>query len=65
MVGIAFLALGFNIFFRKGKDFPETEVGKNKNMRDLGISCVKCEEIKRYKKTRKLKINPKELTIIR
>ena len=44
-VGIAFIALGFNIFFRK-KKFPQTEIGRNKEMRKLGITCAKSEEIK-------------------
>ena len=45
LVGISFLAIGFNIFFRK-KKFPQTSVGKNKEMRKLGLSCAKSEEIK-------------------
>lgn len=47
LVGLAFIGLGFNIFFRKRK-FPETEVGKNKNMKSLGLSCAKCDEWKKF-----------------
>ncbi len=43
LVASAFLLLGLNIFFLKRK-FPETEVGKNKNMNKLGLVCPKCEE---------------------
>lgn len=43
---IAVTAMGFNIFFRKNKKFPETSVGKNKDMRKLGLSCAKHEEIR-------------------
>ncbi|MBN2482542.1 MAG: hypothetical protein JXB19_12440 [Bacteroidales bacterium] len=48
-VGLAFLMLGMNIFFFRRK-FPETEVGKNKNMIRLGLSCPQCEEKKRYRR---------------
>ncbi len=45
LVAISFIAIGFNIFFRK-KKFPQTSVGGNKEMRKLGLSCAKHEEIK-------------------
>ncbi|HRW63870.1 MAG TPA: hypothetical protein P5132_10290 [Bacteroidales bacterium] len=46
LLTIAFLGMGFNIFFRKNKKFPQTSVGKNKDMRKLGLSCAKHEEIR-------------------
>lgn len=46
LMTIAFLALGFNVFFRKNKKFPETSVGKNRDMRKMGLSCAKHEEIR-------------------
>lgn len=52
ILGLAFLAMGFNIFFRK-KKFPEFEVGHNKDMRKLGIHCAKYEELKCHKKLKK------------
>ncbi len=54
LVGIAIVGLGVNIFFRKQK-FPETEVGKNKNMRALGLSCVKCDEMRKFREAQKFK----------
>ena len=67
VVGISFLALGVNIFFVKGRDFPETEVGKNKTMRSMGIVCTKCEEGRKYREAkRKLatkNINPNKLSL--
>ncbi len=67
IVAVSFIGLGFNIFFVKGKTFPETEVGKNKNMREMGIFCVKCEEGRKFREAkRKLaakNINPQNLTI--
>lgn len=56
IVGIAFLGIGLNIFFRKGGKFPETEVGTNRHMRELGIKCTRCEELRKYNEyKRKLK----------
>lgn len=42
-VGIAVFAMCFNIIFRK-KEFPNSDVGSNENMRKLGIRCMKDEE---------------------
>jgi hypothetical protein len=67
VVGVSFIALGINIFFVKGRSFPETEVGKNKTMREMGIYCVKCEEGKKHREAkRKLaakNINPANLKL--
>lgn len=40
LVTVAFLLLGFNIFFRK-KEFPDTHVGHNKEMKKRKIVCAK------------------------
>ena len=67
VVGISFLALGFNIFFVKGRNFPETEVGKNRTMRNMGIYCVKCEEGKKFREAKRKiaakNINPANLKL--
>jgi hypothetical protein len=60
IVGVAFVGIGLNIFFRKDGKFPETEVGTNRHMRELGIKCTRCEELriyKEYKRKMKPKIN--------
>ena len=44
LIAISFIGLGVNIFFRKDGKFPETEIGQNKEMKKLGITCVKCDE---------------------
>ncbi len=59
LLGIAFIGFATQILFKnlilnkKGK-FPQISIGKNKNMRKLGLRCAKCEEIKSCK-TKKLK----------
>jgi hypothetical protein len=50
-LGLCVAGLAFNILFRKNGKFPETEVGKNTNMRKLGITCVKHEEMNCLKKS--------------
>jgi hypothetical protein len=53
MVGIAFLALGIGIFILPARKFPETEVGHNRHMRELGITCAKCEEQRSWREMKK------------
>ena len=64
VVVISFVFLGFNIFFRK-KSFPETEIGRNREMRKLGLTCPKCEEIRDHRKKKTIsRIDPEKLRII-
>lgn len=44
LVLISVFLLSFNIIFKRGGKFPETEVGHNKNMKNLGLRCAKSEE---------------------
>lgn len=46
ILSIALLAMGFNVFFRKNKKFPQSSIGHNKEMRKLGITCARSSEIK-------------------
>ena len=45
LLGIAILIMGIKVFFKKGAKFPETSIGKNKEMKKLGLKCAKHEEI--------------------
>jgi hypothetical protein len=60
LVGLSILMLGINIFVF-GRKFPETEVGKNKDMIRLGLRCPHCEERARYRKLQPAKINLESL----
>ena len=53
LLSIAMLGLAFNIIFRKKGKFPAYRVGHNPQMRKIGISCVKHDEIKCFKKSLK------------
>ena len=50
-IALAFVGLGVNIFFRN-RAFPETEVGKNSEMKALGLSCARCQEMKEFREKR-------------
>jgi hypothetical protein len=66
IIAIVFIGLGISIFFRKNGKFPETEIGHNKNMKKLGITCVKCDETRRIKKRYLIqipKIKPSDLRL--
>jgi len=58
LMTVATLLIGLKIFFNKilfnkqGK-FPITSVGHNPEMKKLGITCVKHDELKCYSKTKK------------
>ena len=52
VLALCMAGLGINILLRKGGKFPETEVGSNKNMRKLGITCAKQDELHKWKKAK-------------
>jgi hypothetical protein len=55
LLAIAFIGMGFNIFFRK-KRFPETHIGHSKDMRKLGIVCAQTmDKIERKKVKKEIK----------
>jgi len=45
LLGVAFIGLTFRVLFVKDGRFPETSIGKNKEMQKLGITCAKHDEI--------------------
>jgi hypothetical protein len=49
LMGIAFLGLAFRILFVRQGRFPQISIGKNKQMRGMGITCVRHDELKCYK----------------
>ncbi len=49
MIGIGVFGMCFNIIFRK-KDFPQSDVGANENMKKLGIRCMREEDDERFSK---------------
>ena len=49
LLGIAFIGLTLRILFVRDGRFPETSIGKNKEMRKLGITCAKHDEMNCHK----------------
>ena len=45
-IGLCVLGLGVSIFFRKNGHFPETDISKNKEMKRLGITCPREDELR-------------------
>ena len=52
LVGTGVFVMCFNIIFRK-KDFPNSDVGTNENMKKIGIRCFKEEEMERLEGEKK------------
>ncbi len=38
-VSVSFVIMGIRVLFSKTRTFPVTEIGKNRDMKKLGISC--------------------------
>lgn len=45
LMGLVFAGLSLNLIFKKNGRFPVTSVGRNREMRKRGITCVKHDEI--------------------
>jgi len=44
LMAFAFAGFATQILLKRNGRFPDTSVGGNKKLRELGITCVKCEE---------------------
>jgi len=55
LIGICVLGMCFNIIFRKDGRFPEYEVSQNKEMKKLGIRCMREEDEGIFGKKGKIK----------
>lgn len=47
LIGIGVFGMCFNIIFRH-KEFPQTDVGSNEDMRRMGIRCMREEDDERF-----------------
>jgi CRISPR/Cas system CMR-associated protein Cmr3 (group 5 of RAMP superfamily) len=50
LLSISIAGMAFNLIFRKNGKFPSYRVGHNKDMKKLGINCVKYEELRCHSK---------------
>ena len=53
IVGLCVFGMCFNIIFRKDGKFPEYEVSRNEEMRQLGIRCMHEEDAALFGKEKK------------
>lgn len=53
LISIAMLGMALNILVKKKGKFPAYQVGHNRDMHKIGISCVKHDEKKAHWKRRK------------
>ena len=53
IIAVSFLAMGISVFVRKDGKFPTFEIGKNKEMKKLGITCAKHDELKCHNRLKK------------
>ncbi len=44
IVGMSLVAMSFRLLFSRKASFPVTEIGKNPQMKKLGIRCPRAEE---------------------
>ena len=54
VVAFAVFALAVQIIFSKKKEFPDTHIGHNPNMKGLGITCATTFDKIEQKKGRKI-----------
>lgn len=64
-IGASFILMSIRTLMKRDGRFPNTSVSGNKKLKELGITCAKCDEMARYRKLRKqrIKINPRELRV--
>lgn len=58
LVGIALIALSIGILLKRG--FPETHIGRNKRMRDRGITCANTTDANDRKNYKAIDIKEEE-----
>lgn len=49
LLAIAMVGMAMTILIKKGGKFPNGSVGKNKKLREKGLRCEKCDEMKMCK----------------
>lgn len=57
LVALGFAGLAITILIKKGGKFPQTSIGKNKEMGRRGIHCVKHEELNKHRQRIKNQID--------
>ncbi len=57
LLGISLIGLGIGILWKKEGGFPEIHIGRNKAMKDRGITCANTADRQERKHYHAVKIN--------
>ena len=49
IIALSLIGLSISMLVKKGGKFPSSSVGKNKEMKARGITCVRHDELKCYR----------------
>jgi hypothetical protein len=65
-VAVAFMLMAIRMLVVRGGKFPNTSVSGNRHLRQMGITCAKCDEQAKFNRMhrKKIKVNPFELKVI-
>ncbi len=56
IIALSLIGLSIRILVKKGGKFPSSSVGKNKEMKARGITCVRHDELKCYREEKERKM---------
>ena len=56
IVGLCVFGLCFNIIFRKDGQFPDSEIGHNKELRKRGVICMREEDERIWGKSAHIRV---------
>lgn len=56
LIALSLIGLSIRMLAKKGGKFPSSSIGKNKEMRARGITCVRHEELKCYREEKERKM---------
>ena len=56
IVALSLIGLSIRLLLRKGSKFPSSSIGKNKEMKARGITCVRHDELKCYREEKERKM---------
>jgi hypothetical protein len=49
LIALSLIGLSIRMLVKKGGKFPSSSIGKNKEMKTRGITCVRHDELKCYR----------------
>jgi len=56
IIALSLIGLSIRMLVKKGGKFPSSSVGKNKEMKARGITCVRHDELKCYREEKEKRL---------